>query len=122
IRERMGASRGHTQADALGRIGEAAPAANDFLAELVDAGADLGADLDNRLVELALGVVAERRGARREELGDVGSKLPGRRIDDLELFLDANGERVSHWAYPAGNHSLRDDKLVNSRVCSWVNW
>src|SRR5207302_8007573 len=96
----MRASRRYTQPDALGRIGKTAPAADDFLAQLVDAGADLGADLDNRLVELALDVVAEGRGARREELGDVGSKLPGRRIDDLELFLDANGERVSHGSTP----------------------
>ena len=64
--------------------------------ELVDARADLGADLDDRLMHLALDVIAEGRRARREELGDVRPQLPRGRIDDLEFFLDADGKRVSH--------------------------
>ena len=56
----------------------------------------LRADLDDRLVHLALDLIAERRRARREQLGDVRAQLPGLGIDDLELFLDADGEAVCH--------------------------
>ena len=58
--------------------------------------ADLRADLDDRLVQLALDLIAERRRARRQQLGHVRPQLPGLGIDDLELFLDADGEAVRH--------------------------
>ena len=66
-------------------------------ASSVDVGADLGADLDDRLVHLALDLIAEAPGALDvEQLGDVRAQLPRVGIDDLEFFLDADGERVLH--------------------------
>ena len=96
VRERMGAGGGDAQADALRGVGEIAPGADDLRRQLLDRSADLRADLDDRLVHLALDVLAEGRRARREQLGDVRAQLPGRGIDDLEFFLDADGEGVVH--------------------------
>jgi hypothetical protein len=95
LRERVGAGRGDAQPDALGALGELAADMNDLVLELVDVAADLRADLDDRLVELALDLIAERR-ARREQLRHVRPQLPGLRVDNLKLFLNADGERVRH--------------------------
>ena len=62
--------------------------------------ADRRADLDDRLVHLALDLVAERRRSRREQLADVRAQLPRGGVDDLELFLDADGEPVGHRHVP----------------------
>ena len=48
------------QPDALGALRELAADVADLALELGDVGADLRADLDDRLVELALDLVAER--------------------------------------------------------------
>ena len=66
------------------------------LAQLRHVLADLRADFDDRLVELALDLLAQRGRAGREQLGDVRAQLPGLRIDDLELLFDADGEPVRH--------------------------
>src|SRR4029079_7840287 len=71
--------------------------AADLLVELGDVGADLRADLDDRLMQLALELIAERM-AGVEQLRHVRAQLPRRRIDDLELLLDADGEGVRHQA------------------------
>jgi hypothetical protein len=92
----MRAGGGDAQADALGGVGEIAADADDLGRQLLDVGADLGPDFDDRLVHLALDVVAEHGGARGQQLGDVRTQLPGVGIDDLEFFLDADGERVVH--------------------------
>jgi hypothetical protein len=68
----------------------------DLVAKLGNAAADLGADLDDRLVHLALDVLTECRGARGQELADVRPQFPRVRVDDLELFLHANGEPMRH--------------------------
>src|SRR5207245_9028412 len=81
---------------ALGGFGALAPDADDPLGQLVDAGADLRAHLDDRLVHLALDRVAERRRARGQELLHVRAQLPRRGIDDLQLLLDADREGVLH--------------------------
>ena len=52
--------------------------------------------LDDRLVQLALHLVAEHRRAGRHQFADVRAQLPRLRVDDLELFLDADGEAVRH--------------------------
>ena len=92
-RKRMRAGGGDAQADALGAVGEIAPDAEISLSSSSIVGADLGADLDDRLVHLALELIAEGRGARRQQLGNVRSQLPRVGVDDLEFFLDADGER-----------------------------
>ena len=43
-------------------------------------------------MKLTFDLIAEARPAGREQLGHVRSQLPCLRIDDLELFLDAQRE------------------------------
>ena len=93
-RERMRAGRGHREADALGGARQLAAVAEDLLAQLVDVGADLRADLDDRLVHFALDLLAQHRRARRQELGHVRTQFAALRVDDLEFFFDAEGEAV----------------------------
>ena len=76
VRERMRAGGGDAQADALGGVGEIAAVADDLLGQLLDVRADLGADLDDRLVHLALDLVAEGRRARRQQLLTRASAAP----------------------------------------------
>jgi hypothetical protein len=96
VRERMGAGGGDAQAHPLCGVRQIAPGADDLAGQLFDRSTDLGADLDNRLVHLALDVVAEGGRARREQFRDVRSELPGGGIDDLKFFLDADGKGVIH--------------------------
>jgi hypothetical protein len=96
VGEGVRASRGDAQADALRGIGEIAAIADDFLGQLADVRTDLGPDLDDRLVHLALDLIAEGGHARRQQLLHVRAELPALGIDDLEFFLDADGERVLH--------------------------
>src|SRR5215471_11180817 len=84
------------QPDALGAVRQLAPDPDDLVFEFVDAGADPRPDLDDRLVQLALDLISERRGARRQQLRHVRAELPGLGIDDLEFLLDANREGVRH--------------------------
>src|SRR5262249_36419774 len=84
------------QADALGALRQLAADPADFQFELGDVRADAGPHLDDRLVELAFDLIAERGGARRQQLGHMGSQFPGLGIDDLEFLLDADGEGVAH--------------------------
>ncbi len=93
-REGVRARRRHRQADALGRARQLPPVAVDLLAQLADVGADLRADLDDRLVHLALDLLPEHRRARRQELGHVRPQLSALGVDDLEFLLDAEGEAV----------------------------
>src|ERR1700752_2494728 len=89
---------GNPKPDAFRSIGEIAARANDLRRQLLDRSADLGTDFDDRLVHLALDVIAESGRARRQELLHVGSQLPRVGIDDLEFLLDADRESVLHAA------------------------
>ena len=93
-RERMRAGGGDREADPLGRARELAAVAEDLLAQLADVGADLRADLDDRLVHLALDLLAQHRRARRQELGHVRPQFSALGVDDLELLFDAEREAV----------------------------
>ena len=93
--------------DAFGALRELAADVGHLVLELRDVGANLGADLDDRLVQFALDLIAQRRRARRQELRDVRPQLPGVRVDDLELFLDADGEGVGHPAIIISSEGLR---------------
>src|SRR5437762_2343529 len=64
--------------------------------QLLDAAADLRADLDDRLVQLALDRIAKRLGARGQQLRHVRAELPRVGIDDLKFLFDADRERVPH--------------------------
>ena len=111
----MRAGRGDPQSDAFGRVGEFAPVADDFGGEFFDVRRRFWCRLYDRLVHLAFDVFAERGGARREELGDVRTQLPGVGIDDLEFFLDADGEPVSH-SWPSGWLACTVVRLTSAKV------
>ena len=72
------------------------------LAQLGHVRADPGAHFDDRLVQLALDLVAERGRARGQQLRDVRPQLPGLRVDDLELLFDADVKRCGR-----GDHNRR---------------
>ena len=77
---------------ARGQPDDLRPHLADVPADLRDVLADAGAELDDRLVHLGLDPLLEHALALLEHLLDVGAQLPRLRVDDLELFLDAEGE------------------------------
>ena len=85
-RKRVRAGGRDAQADAFGALRQLAADVVDLVLELVDVGADFGADLDDRLVQLALELIAERRrrptrAARKRAIAAPTS--PGRRFGIL---------------------------------------
>ena len=63
----------------------------------LDVFADARANLDDGLVELSLDALLKPQLALRQHLGrDVGTQIPGIRIDGLVLLFDAKGEARSH--------------------------
>ena len=54
--------------------------------------AHLGADLNHRLVQFCLDLLAQDQPPLVQDLRDVGPQLARLRIDDLVLFLDADGQ------------------------------
>ncbi len=96
FRKWMRAGGGDAEAHAFGRRRQATPNPVHLGVELVDVLTDLRADLDDGLVELALDLIAQDRGARRQELADMRTQLPGGGIDDLKLLFDADREAVAH--------------------------
>jgi hypothetical protein len=94
VREGVRAGRGDREPDARRGRRQLVADAEDLLPQLAHVGADLRADFDDRLMQLALDLIAEHRRARRQQLRHVRPQLPRLRIDDLELLLDADGEPV----------------------------
>jgi hypothetical protein len=91
-RERVSAG-GRDDEAALGREVHHHPAQpDDLLTELRRRSTDAASDLDHALVQLRLDLVHDHLVAN-ENLGDVGFELERGGIDDLVLFLDADGER-----------------------------
>ncbi|MNL41779.1 hypothetical protein D3C87_1642030 [compost metagenome] len=96
VAEGVGA-RGHDlEAVLLGQAGDRRAQLHDVLGGLGDVGADVGADLDDRLVHLGLDALAEDHAPLFEHDRDVTAKLPRLGIDDLVLFLDPDGEFFKH--------------------------
>src|SRR5215471_2973513 len=74
------------EANHLGaHLGDVAP-------DLGDVAADAGPQLDDRLVHLGLDPLLQDPLSLLQDLLNVGLELAGLRIDDLELFLDPEGE------------------------------
>ncbi len=124
----MRAGGGHREADALRGARQLAAVAEDFLAQLVDVGADPRADLDDRLVHFALDLIAEHRPARGKELGHVRAQFAALRVDDLELFFDAEGEaghegdNTSVVSLQSAVVSLQSSVSVGSRSRQSQHW
>jgi hypothetical protein len=94
VGERVGAGRGDPQPLRFEQPGQAAPQPQHLGPRLPDVGADPGPHLDHRLQHLGPHVVHQRAGPGRGQQGvDVGLELPTG-VDDLELFLDADRERL----------------------------
>jgi len=87
---------GNGEADALGPAREFPSSAEDFIAKLGNVLANPRPDLDDRLMQFSFDLLTEGRCTRGEKLGDVRSKFPGLRVDDLEFFLDAHRKSVCH--------------------------
>jgi hypothetical protein len=66
----------------------------------VNVGAHVGRDLDHRLHHLGLQLIAQRLVQDGDQLVDVGPELP-LLVDDLELFLDPDGQPVIAHAAPS---------------------
>src|SRR5207302_7434039 len=75
---------------------EFAARAMHFNAQLADVLADARTRLDDGLMQFVLHLLCDIRRSRGDELADVRTQLARRGINDLELFLDANGKAVSH--------------------------
>src|SRR6266436_7291572 len=88
----------HLEPGALGGGDQFAARAMHFNAQLADVLADARPRLDDGLVQLVFDLLRNIRRSRRDELGDMRTQLARRGINDLELFLDANGEAMSHGA------------------------
>ena len=106
-RERVRARRRHRQA---GAIGGRAQLGADLQHLVLRAGSTSSQmfvpELHDRLVHLALHLIAQRRRSGREQLRDVRAQLPGRRVDDLELLLDADREPVRHGVHRSTGQAM----------------
>jgi hypothetical protein len=104
VGEGVRAGRGDPHALGLQQRGERAAQAQDLLARLGDAGADLGADLHDRLEHLRLDVLTQDRLGGRQQGVDVGLELAVR-ADDLELLFDADRQWVCHRCHRTPPHA-----------------
>src|SRR5262249_38920959 len=94
VAERVGPGGDDPEPVLPGQTAERAAEPADLRAGLADVAADAGPGLDDRLVHLRPDPLAEERVALAllEELADVRVELARLGVDDLELFLDAEGE------------------------------
>src|SRR5689334_9123894 len=90
----MGAGGGHGESDALGSARQLATGAKDLVAQFARIGANASTDFDDRLVQLALDLIAQHRRARGQQLGHMRAQFAALRVDNLEFLLDA--EREGH--------------------------
>ena len=93
VGEGMRARRSNRQALLFSQIDDCAPLFGQFVMQLVQILADLGAQLHLRLQQLRFHLPVDDLALFVQQLGDVGFQLPGFGIDDLIFFLDADGER-----------------------------
>jgi hypothetical protein len=96
------AGRGHGEARAIGGCAELAAHPQHFALELQHVRANRCAQFDDGLMHFPLDLIAQRQGARGEQLADVRAQCPGRGVDDLEFLFDADGEPMRHAVPPAG--------------------
>ncbi len=95
MRERVRAGGGDAQAVGAREADDLGAQPRHLAPRLLHVAADRRADLDDRVVHLALDLGLEQRLALRKHLLDVRLQLVRRGIDDLELFLDPDRERRS---------------------------
>src|SRR5881396_1857832 len=86
-----------------------------FNAKLAHVFADARAGLNDGLMQLVFYLLRDVRRSRRDELANVRTQFARRGINDLELFLDADSEAVSHGLGPL-------DLLVLSGTSKFVSY
>jgi hypothetical protein len=94
--KRMRAGGGDLQPGALGGGDKFTASAMHFDAQIADVIADARTGLDDGLMHLALDLLENVGGSGGDQLHDVRAQFARFRIDDLEFFLYADGEAVSH--------------------------
>ena len=92
MRDRMRAGRSDAQSVLAREANDLAAQTGHLAPRLFDVLADGSADLDDRIVHLAFDLFAEPLLSLSEHFLDVRLQLPRLRIDDLELFFDAERE------------------------------
>src|SRR5688572_11389014 len=70
--------------------------------------ADTGPDFDHRLNHLGLDLLTKNHLAFIQKLRDVRTQLARYRIDDLELFFNAEGELIEHKTEPCLSSTPRE--------------
>ncbi len=101
-RERMSSGGRDPVAAFVGDLSQNPSEACDLLPGLRDVSANRTTDFHLGLEELGFDLIPEEHGPLLKELGDKGSQLPGLRIDDLKLFLDADRQFTQAHIYPFG--------------------
>src|SRR5690349_12831864 len=87
---------GHLQSRAFRGGNQFAACPVHFDAQVADAIANACASFHDGLVQLGLDLFGNVRRSLGNELGDVRAQIARRRVNNLKLFLDADGEAVSH--------------------------
>jgi hypothetical protein len=116
----MGSDRGDLQPAAAGQFREFTPQFNHMRARVLDRIANLGAELDHRLVHLGFDLLLEQDFAALENLLNVRPQLARLRIDNRELFFDTEGVSVVLGAHCGAQMSLKTNAL-SSRVTQTIN-
>src|SRR5438477_3351421 len=94
MREWMSTGGGNLQSVLRCKRCQLASKIDDLLSRASRVAADLGAELDHRLMHLRLNVLFQNHFAAGENLLNVRTQLARFRIDDLEFFLDSESEDV----------------------------
>src|SRR2546427_6595676 len=105
----------HLEPGAFGGGDEFPARAVHFNAKLAHVFADARAGLNDGLMQLVFYLLRDVRRSRRDELANVRTQFARRGINDLELFLDADSEAVSHGLGPL-------DLLVLSGTSNFVSY
>ena len=88
----MRSGRGDTETAFSAEPDDLASQPGDVPSRLVDVCADVGPDLDDRLMHLALDLIFQTEGSLGENLLNMRLHVARLGIDDLKLFLDAEGK------------------------------
>src|ERR1051325_2287765 len=94
MRKRMRARGSDYQTVLCRKVCYLTPEYNELPSRIARIAADLGADFHNRLMELGFDLLLQYHSAVGKNLLDVRTQFPRLRIDDLQFFLDSEGENV----------------------------
>ncbi len=99
MRERMCRSCDDREILALRKLGDYSTQPDDICLRLLDVTTDHRSDFNHRLMHLGLDLLTENHSPFVQNFVDARPEVARRWIDDLELFLDADGEVVVEAAW-----------------------